>query len=85
MNITVTAHPNSKKPRVEKDLSRLRQGFGGQVGRLHVYVKEPPLDGRANEAVIAALASHFKIKKYQVKLIRGRKSKIKTFDLGLQK
>ncbi len=73
MNITVTAHPNSKKPRVEKDL----------FGQLHIYVSAPPLEGRANEAVILALAEHLKLKKHQVELTKGQKSKIKTFRVNV--
>ena len=72
MNITITAHPNSKKPRIEKDL----------FGQLHVYVSQPPLEGRANEAVILALADYFKVKKYQVQLVRGEKSKLKIFQIS---
>ena len=75
MRVEIIAHPNSKKPRVEKDL----------FGKIQVYVNRPPLDGRANEAVILALAEHFKLKKSQIQLIRGHKSKIKVFDLDLQK
>jgi uncharacterized protein YggU (UPF0235/DUF167 family) len=71
MIINITAHPNSKKPRVEKDL------FGG----LHVYVSQPPLDGRANLAVVESLAKHFKVSKSKIKLIRGSKSKQKVFDV----
>jgi len=70
MLITVTAHPNSKKPRVEKDL------FGG----LHVYVNQPPLEGKANQAVIQSLAEYFKVSKSKIKLVRGSKSKMKTFE-----
>ena len=72
MKVTVIVHPNSKKPRVEKDL----------LGTLNVYVGQPPLEGRANEAVIEALAEHFKVKKYQVTLVTGTKSKIKVFEIG---
>jgi len=72
MKISVVAHPNSKKPRVERDL----------FGTLQVYVSQPPLEGRANEAVIDALAGHFQIKKSQIQLIRGHKSKMKVFDLN---
>jgi len=71
MIISIIAHPNSKKPRVEKDL------FGG----LHVYVNQPPLDGRANKAVGEALAEYFKVGKSKIKLIRGLKSKQKVFDV----
>jgi uncharacterized protein (TIGR00251 family) len=71
MEITVFAHPNSKKPRIETDL----------LGALHIYVSEPPLEGRANEAVAKALAGHYKIKKYQVELVSGAKSKHKVFRI----
>lgn len=74
MKLTITAHPNSKKPRVEKDL----------FGQLHIYVNQPPLEGKANKAVIESLAEHFKISKSSVSLIKGEKSKIKEFlILGL--
>ena len=73
MQISITAHPNSKNPRVEKDL------FGG----LHIYVKEPPLENRANGAVIGALAGYFKVKKYQITLVHGAKSKQKVFSINM--
>jgi uncharacterized protein YggU (UPF0235/DUF167 family) len=71
MELTITAHPNSKKPRVEKDL----------FGALHIYVNQPPLEGKANKAVMEALCEHLKIKKSAVKLIRGEKSKQKVFRI----
>lgn len=73
MKCTVIAHPNAKKPRIEKDL----------MDTLHVYVKEPPLDGKANDAVIEALADHFKTKKSHVILVSGEKSKVKVVEIGL--
>ena len=71
MEIKIFVHPNAKRPRVEKDL----------LGDLHVYVNAPPLEGRANQAIIEALAEYFKVKKYQVNLIRGEKSKLKVFKI----
>lgn len=71
MKITVFAHPNSKKPRVEKDL----------LGDLHIYVSEPPLEGKANRAIKEALADYLKISKSQAILVRGEKSKQKTFEI----
>ncbi|OIP57689.1 MAG: hypothetical protein AUK12_03305 [Candidatus Levybacteria bacterium CG2_30_37_29] len=71
MKISVIAHVNSKKPRVEPDL----------LGTLHVYVSEPPLENRANIAVIEALAKHFKVKKRNINFISGRKSKNKLFEI----
>jgi hypothetical protein len=71
MKITVIAHPNAKRPRIEEDL----------LGTLHVYVNAPPLEGKANKAIEEALAAHFKVKKTQVELISGQKSKNKTFEI----
>jgi len=72
MKITIIAHPNSKKPRIEKDL----------MGTLHVYVNKPPLENKANEAVIKDLAKYLEIKKNQLILISGEKSKTKTFEIS---
>lgn len=71
MNITVIVHPNARQPRIEKDL----------LGMLHVYVHEPPLEGRANAAVTEALADYFATKRKNVTLIRGEKSKQKVFSI----
>jgi uncharacterized protein YggU (UPF0235/DUF167 family) len=71
VKISVIAHPNSKKPRIEKDLFET----------LHVYVSEPPLEGKANNAVREALASYFKVKKSAVLMISGEKSKNKAFEI----
>ncbi len=71
MKISVIAHPNSKRARVEKDL----------LGEIHVYVSEPPLEGRANNAVANSLAEHFQTKRSNVILISGEKSKSKIFEI----
>jgi uncharacterized protein YggU (UPF0235/DUF167 family) len=71
MKITIFAHPNSRHPRIDKDL----------LGSLHVYVDQPPLENKANMAVIEALAEYHNVSKSRVKLIRGEKSKQKTFEI----
>jgi len=71
MKISIIAHPNAKKPRIEKDL----------LETLHVYVSEPPLEGKANRAVVEALAEFFKVKRNKVLLISGDKSKNKIFEI----
>jgi len=71
MHIAVVVHPNAKKEKIEKDL----------LDTLHVYVHEPPLEGKANRAVCEALAAYFHTKKGNVLLIRGMKSKYKTFEI----
>lgn len=73
MQIKVWAHPNSKKPRMEKDFS----------GGLHAYVRQPALDGKANRAILEALAGYFNIAKSRVILVKGKKSKQKTFYIQI--
>jgi uncharacterized protein len=71
MKIEVIVHPNSKNPRVEKDLTEM----------IHVYVNAPPLEGKANKAVIESLTEFLKIKKSEIVLVRGEKSKKKVFEI----
>ncbi len=69
MQIFVTAKPKSKKPSIV------------QVDLTHfvIAVSEAPTDGKANEAIARALAKHLKIKRSDVILVRGGKSKEKVF------
>jgi len=71
MKVSIIAHPNARKPRIESDL----------LGTLHVYVSQPPLEGKANRAVIEALAIYFKINKGNVILLSGEKSKNKILEI----
>ena len=54
----------------------------GADGQLSVRVTEPAEDGRANEAVIAALAGHFNVPKRAVAIIRGHTSRHKLVELS---
>lgn len=71
MKFSVIAHPNAKKIRIEIDL----------LETYHVYVSQPPLEGKANRAVIEALAQHFNINRSKVILLSGEKSKNKIFEV----
>jgi uncharacterized protein YggU (UPF0235/DUF167 family) len=73
VKLSIIAHPNSNKPRIEKDL----------LGMLHVYVNEPPLEGKANHAVRETLADYFKVNKSSVLMVSGEKSKNKVFEIYL--
>lgn len=72
MKITVKVKANSKKNSVEE----------GPGGELRVFVKAPPQEGRANEAVIEVLAAHFRVPKSRITIIGGFKNKNKTVRLG---
>ena len=72
MRIFIKARPNSKKDMVKK------------IGESNfiVSVTEPPIDGRANEAIAKALARHFGIISSRVSLVSGFSSKQKIFEIG---
>ncbi len=71
MKIFVKAKPNAKQEKVE------------EIDEIHfaVSVKESPRQGRANEAIIKALAEYFEMDRSVFKLVSGFKSKNKIFEI----
>jgi len=71
MRIFIKAIPKAKEGRIEK------------IDESHysVWVKEPPIKGKANQAVIKALAEYFKIAPSRVKIVAGYISKQKTIEI----
>ena len=68
--IEVKVVPNAKKQRI----SETEQG-------LQVYVTAPAVDGRANQVLIGMLAKHFCVRKYQIEIIKGLKSRRKLISI----
>ena len=61
-----------------------RAGFVGLMGeRLKLKVSAPPRDGGANQAVIDFLCRKFGLKKADVEIFRGEKSRMKDIRLKL--
>lgn len=50
-------------------------------GTLKVKLTAPPIDGKANGALIILLAKYFGVKKDKIKLVSGLTSKNKTVEL----
>jgi hypothetical protein len=53
----------------------------GATAQLKVAVQAPPLEGRANEALIAFLAQTFAVPKNAIKIVSGELSRSKIFLL----
>lgn len=72
MKIFVKAKPGSKEEKVEK------------LDETHykVSVKEPPVQGEANAAIIRALAEYFGISPLKVKIISGHTSRKKIIEIS---
>lgn len=69
--LQVKAKPGS---RVEE---LVEQGDGTWLAR----VKAPPVDGKANEALIALVAAHFGVRKAQVTIKRGTSGRLKLVQV----
>ncbi len=46
--------------------------------RLKVYLTAPAIEGRANEALIKILAEYLNVRKSEIRIIRGEKSRDKV-------
>ena len=72
MRILVKIKPNSKKEKIEKinDANFL------------IAVKEPPVDGKANKAIVKTLAKYFKVPSSTVSIASGHTSKQKIIEIS---
>jgi len=68
----IIVKPNSKVPSIHEGLD----------GTLLVSVKEPPQEGKANEAVVASLSKYLHINKSSIRIIKGHKTKYKTIEIS---
>lgn len=71
MRLTVHVKPRSKKPGIEKVNDH----------EWIVRVREAPVDGRANAAVVAAVAAELGIPKSRVQLLHGESSRQKLLSI----
>jgi uncharacterized protein (TIGR00251 family) len=60
-----------------------RAGVGPVVGdRVRVSVTAPPVDGKANAAVIEAVAEAFGVRRADVSIVRGETGRRKTLRIA---
>ncbi len=71
MKIFVKAKPNAKEEKIQKI----------DDGHYLVFVKEPPVKGEANRAIIRALAEYFKTSLSQVNIVSGHISINKIIEI----
>jgi uncharacterized protein (TIGR00251 family) len=75
VTLAVRAHPGAKKTAITGVYGE------GSASQLRIAVQAPPLEGRANEALIAFLAEVFALSRSSVELISGELSRGKVFLL----
>ncbi len=70
MKITVKVTPGSKK-----------NEFKQEGDLVKVYLTAPPVDGKANAALIKFLAKHFSVKPSAIEILKGLKSRHKIVNI----
>lgn len=81
MKILVKVKLFSKEEKVEKIP---QAGFEfSNTDSYTVWVKEAPEDGKANKAVVEALATYFKTSKSNIELVSGGTNRDKIFDIHI--
>lgn len=53
-----------------------------EKGRLKVYLTKPGQDGLANAQLIDLLAEHLHLKKLQIRIVKGHKSRDKLVEIN---
>lgn len=71
MKIFVNVKPRSHFERIEEEDKQ----------HYTIRVKQPPIDDKANEAVVMLLAKHLSVPRNHVRLISGRSSRHKVFEI----
>jgi len=71
MKIDIKVVPGAKKDLIKEE-----------NGQIKVYLTAPAVDGKANKGLISALSDHFGVKKRQLTIIKGLKSRQKTVNIS---
>lgn len=71
MKIFVQAKPNANKTEVKKI----------NEDNFIVSVKEPPVKGQANKAILRALADYFNVPAAKVRMVHGHTTRKKTIEI----
>ncbi len=71
MQKKVKVKPNSKQQKIEEQAD----------GSLTVYLKSPPVDGKANEELIKLLAKKFDVAKSDIRIKSGLSSRQKLIEI----
>lgn len=95
MKILVNARPRSKVERVtridqQSALGLEELGIPAEIVNKRtptlpvykVWIKDAPIEGKANEAIVRVLAEYFNISKSSIRLVSGQTSKQKVFEIG---
>jgi uncharacterized protein len=70
MALKIKVIPGAKKELLKEDTAGIK-----------VYLTAPPVDGKANEALVGFLARHYGIRASRIQIIKGLKSRNKVINI----
>jgi uncharacterized protein (TIGR00251 family) len=72
------------KPNKKQDKAYFQEGslFNTDMQTIIVETKQPPIEGKANKEVIRILGEFLGVRKYQITIKSGSKSKFKTITIS---
>jgi uncharacterized protein (TIGR00251 family) len=50
-------------------------------GSLEVHLKEKPVDGKANDALVKVLADHFGVRQREIRIVSGASARMKIVEI----
>lgn len=71
MRLSLKVIPNAKQNKIVEE-----------SGRMKVYLTAPPVEGKANKALVEFLAEHYKVKKRDVAIVKGETSREKIVNIA---
>jgi len=71
MRIKVRVIPRARKEKIENT-----------DGTIKVYISKPPIEGRANKRLIQMLANYLNVKKSDIAITQGLKSRNKIVEIN---
>jgi uncharacterized protein (TIGR00251 family) len=71
MMIEIKVMPGAKKNLFKQDGSSVK-----------VYLTAPPVEGKANDALVDFLAEHYGVRRSQIDIIKGLKSRNKVINIS---
>ena len=71
MKLSLKVYPRSSREEVVKSAD----------GNLKVYIRQAPVDGKANKVLIGILAEYYNIKKNDIRIVIGSTSRNKIVEI----
>ncbi len=71
MLVEVISHPKSRQEKIIEITP----------GKFKIWIKQPAIENKANKEIINLLSAHLNVNKSRIKLVRGKTSRHKLFDI----